>query len=465
MRGLDAKFLYSETPTAHMHTLKVAVIDVSEVPGGLPFEEMLAHLERRLDRLPPFRRRVVPVPLSLGHPVWIEDPDFDLRRHVRRMRVEPPGDSRRLAALVAEVAGHPLPRDRPLWEIVVVEGLAGDRVAVVAKVHHAVADGATSVALLLEALAGGRGGAAPAAHRPEPVPGRRRLLVAALAAHRSRLRRLPWLVVRTWRGVRQAAGLRRAAQVRPALPLLTPRTPLNVSLPATRTFAMTTVPLAELKLVRHSFGVTLNDVFLAVCSGALRRHLLATGALPTRPLVASVPLATSAGPLEGGGNHVDNLYVSIATDVADPLARLRCISGSARSAKDVRAALGTDLLEERAEIVPPQLYSLAIRAWTRTRLADRVRPPVNVVLSNVAGPAETMGLGAARIEALFSVGPILEGIGCNITAWSYAGRLHVSVLGSPRSLPDPWPLVGFLHTALDELTEAARTAGTPAPVS
>ena len=138
--------------TTHMHTLKVAVFDMSGSPGGYSYDEIVELLGHRLDRFPPFRRRAVPVPLGLGHPVWVEDPDFDLRRHVTRRRVAEPGGDRELAAVVADVAGRPLPRDRPLWEIVVVDGLADDRLAVVAKVHHAVADGAATVALLQSAL-------------------------------------------------------------------------------------------------------------------------------------------------------------------------------------------------------------------------------------------------------------------------------------------------------------------------
>ena len=464
MRGLDAKFLYSETPTAHMHTLKVAVLDVSPMSDAFSVDVLVDYLEDRLDRLPPFRRRVVPVPLSLGHPVWIEDPDFDIRRHVHRRRVEPPGGDRELAAVVEDVAGHPLPRDRPLWEIAVVEGLAGGRVAVVAKIHHAVADGATSVALLLQVLTETGTAAAGAPWHPEPVPSRLHLLRMALAEHRPRLRGLPALLLRSVRGLREAARRRRAARVRPPLPLFTPRTPLNVSLTGERTFAMTTVPLEELKLVRRAFDTTLNDVFLAMCGGALRRYLQQTGTLPRRPLVASVPLATSPSSPRRGGNYVDNLYVSIATDVEDPLARLRAVHASASGAKEVRAALGTDLLEERAEVVPPQLYSLTIRAWTRSKLADHVPPPVNVVLSNVAGPPEIIKVeDLAILEAIYSVGPILEGIGCNITAWSYGGQLHLSVLGCPRSIPDPWPLVAALRDSLAELTDAARAAGAPAP--
>ena len=458
MRGLDAKFLYSETPTAHMHTLKVAVFDTAAAPGGVSPDQVLALLGRRLDRLPPLRRRMVPVPLGLGHPVWVEDPDFDLARHVSSRRVAPPGGDRELAAVVAEVAGRPLRRDRPLWEVVVVEGLAGDRLAVVAKVHHAVADGAASVALLLQAL--GAPGTAERAPHPEALPGRAALLRGALAGHRERVGHLPGLALRSAAGLREAARRRRQAAVRPPLPLQAPRTPFNVSLGAARTFAMTTVMLDDVKEVRRAFGATVNDVFLAMCGGALRAVLLDSGSLPGRPLVASVPLSTGPDAGRRGGNHVDNLYVSVATDVADPVTRLRRISAVAAAAKEMRGALGTDLLEDRAEVVPPQLYALAIRAWTRSGLADRVRPPVNVVLSNVPGPADLLRVGPVTLEALYSVGPILEGIGVNVTAWSYAGRLHVSVLGSPESLPDPWPLAEALSPALEELV---RRAGEPAP--
>ena len=459
--GLDAKFLYSETPTAHMHTVKVAVFDMSGVESH-SFDDVVRLLERRLDRLPPFRRRAVPVPLALGHPVWVEDPDFDIQHHVTCRTVDAPGGDRQLAAVVADVAGAPLPRDRPLWELVVVEGLRGQRLAVVAKVHHALADGATTVALLQQALSP-RDTPAIDAWQSEPLPTGRTLLRLAAAGHHRNLRALPALVARSVDGARDAAKSRRQAEVRPPMPFATPRTPINVSLSPARTFAMTTLPLDELKEVRRAFGVTLNDVFLAVCSGALRTYLLGLGALPKRSLVASVPVGTRADGPVGGGNHVDNLYVSIATECDDPVERLRRISCVASSAKAVRAALGNELMAQRAEVVPPQLYQLSIRAWTRSRLADRVRPPVNVILSNVAGPQERLHIGGAELEALYSVGPILEGIGCNITAWSYAGTLQVSVLGCPRSLPDPWLVAEGLSDALGELTEAARrSAGTGA---
>jgi len=452
MRGLDAKFLYSETPAAHMHTLKVAVFDMSGLAGRNSYGDMVAMLARRLDRLPPFRRRAVPVPYGLGHPLWVEDPAFDVRQHVSRRRVEPPGEDRQLAAVVAEVAGRPLPRDRPLWELVVVDGLARDRVAVVAKVHHAVADGATTVHLLLRAMEPRPPGSP--AWEPEAIPDRHELLRWARREHRQRLPTLPDLAVRSVKGLREAQRLRRRSPVKAPMPFQGPRTSFNVSLTPERTFAMTTLDFEDVRAIRRALGVTVNDVFLAVCGGAVQAYLGHRGELPGRPLVASVPLSTGAPEGTLAGNHVDNLYVSIGTDIADPVARVRHIADVAAAAKAARAALGNELFEERAEIVPPQLFAFAVRSWGRTHLANHLRPPLNLVVSNVAGPASRLEVGGAVLESLYSVGPILEGIGLNITAWSYAGKLYVSVLGCPASLPDPWPLADALGDSLAVLRDA-----------
>jgi WS/DGAT/MGAT family acyltransferase len=458
MVGLDAKFLYSETRTTHMHTLKVAVFDMSGLTDGYSYDEIVELFGHRLNRLPPFRRRAVSVPWGLGHPVWVEDPAFDLRRHITSRRATEPGGDRELAAVVADVASRRLPRDRPLWEIVVVDGLAGGRLGVVAKVHHAVADGAATVALLQSALD-------PRAevHEwcPEMLPTKPQLLRLAARGHATRLRQLPRLATRSVRGLRESEARRRASPVTPPLPFDTPKTPFNVSLTAKRTFAMTTLSLKDFKAIRESRGVTLNDVYLAVCAGAVRTYLVARGALPARPLVASVPVSTGSNVTRLGGNHVDNLYVSIGTDIADPLERLCQIHDVAAAAKDVRSVLGNDLLEKRADVVPPQLYALIVRTWARTRLANHVRPPVNLVLSNVAGPRQRLHVGHAVLEAIYSVGPILEGIGLNITAWSYAGALHVSVLGCPTSVPDPWLITDAFHDSLAELKQASdRAIGT-----
>ena len=464
MSGIDAKFLYSETPTAHMHTIKVAVSDVSSMPGGFSYDVLVEVLGQQLGRLPLFRRRVVTVPLSLGHPVWIEDPGFDLANHVSCRAVRAPGSGRELAAEVARIASTPLRRDRPLWELVVVEGLEGGRMAVVAKVHHAVADGMATVAMLQNVVRG-VGEAVdepPVDHwRPEPIPTAGTLLTMAARQHAARLRGLPRLVGRSLRGARASEAQRRRLTVKPPLPLQPPRTSFNVSLTAARTFAMTTLALEDLKMVRRVHGTTLNDVYLAVCAGAVRHYLLENGELPERSLVASVPVSIDPNAARLSGNRVDNLYVTIGTDIADPVARLAHLSQVTRASKEVRSMLGNDLMEQRAEVVPPQLYRSTVRIWSRTRLANRVRPPINLVASNVAGPRQPIQFGPIDLEALYSVGPILEGIGLNLTAWSYVDALHISALGCAASLPDPWRLVDALPGALAELV--ARSVDPPGP--
>jgi WS/DGAT/MGAT family acyltransferase len=465
MTGLDAKFLYSETPTTHMHTIKVVVSDVSAVDGGFSYQSLTEVLAQLLVRLPPFRRRVVPVPWGLGHPVWIEDPEFELSRHLSRCMLEDPGSEDQLAAVVARFASTRLPRDRPLWELLVVEGLASGRIAVVVKIHHAVADGSAAVALLLNAVrtATVEPSLEPVedAWHPEPIPTSQQLLAMSARQHLTRWKGLPHLV-RQWVSQTHASERRRRSfATKPPLPLHhIPRTSFNVSITSERVFAMTTLPLDEFKAIRRATQTTLNDVYLAVCGGALRRYLDSRGELPDRPLVASVPVSTDRDVARLSGNRVDNLYVSIGTNVADPLARLHQIHEGARAAKEVRELLGHDLLAQRADIVPPQIYHSIVQAWSRSHIADHVHPPLNVVLSNVVGPADRIFFGPIEVESLYSVGPILEGIGLNITAWSYSGALGISLLACPASVPSPWLIIDALHDALAELA-AAVTRDTP----
>ena len=466
MSGLDAKFLYSETPTAHMHTIKVAISDTSGLEGGFSNATMTAVLGQLLVRLPTFRRRIVPVPLGLGHPVWVEDPEFDLGRHLSHAILDPPGDDRALAEVIAEFAGSPLPRDRPLWAMRVVEGLSGDRIAVVVKLHHAMADGSAAVALLNNVVDAATVEPHP---RPafdpwasEPLPTRSRLVARALCEHVTRVRGLPRLIRSSVTSARASERRRHTFEPMPPIPLHhIPKTSFNVSLTSSRSFAMTRLPLDTMRDIRRASGTTINDVYLTVCSGALRRYLLERGELPARTLVASVPVSTDPDSARMSGNRVDNIYVAIGTDIADPVARLLAVHQGVLASKEVRSLLGHELLEQRADVVPPQLYQPTVRLWSRSHVANVLNPPLNLILSNVAGPKEPIRFGPIVLEALYSVGPILEGIGLNITAWSYEDRLGVSLIGCPSSVPDPWALIDHLHAALHELRQAVEV-GVPA---
>jgi diacylglycerol O-acyltransferase / wax synthase len=506
LSGLDAGFLYMETPTLHMHTLKIAVIDPSTVPGGYSFPRVKEVLAERLHLLPPFRRRLVEVPLGLHHPVWIEDPDFDIDHHVLRTSVPPPGGVAELAAVVSGIASRQLDRGRPLWEVWVLEGLDDGNVGFVAKLHHSIADGVVAAELLTRVLdaaadapappgpaaggaaaggaaaggaagaggpaattAGAEGAAAPAAvaatvWQPEAVPSGWRLVVDALRDRAGQLAGLPGLLRRTAAGLAAVRRRRRSnsAGVSPPLPFQTGSAPFNRAITANRIFTMASLPLDEVKAVRQAFGVTVNDVVLAVCAGALRAHLSARGRLPARPLVAGVPVAVTDTANTGprlSGNSVSNMFTSLRTDLADPVERLLAIHEVTRAAKEAHQELGAQMLIDWSELSPPGPFAAWMRLYSRLRLADRHRPPINLVVSNVPGPAQPLFIAGARLVAIWSMGPILEGIGLNITVWSYLGQLNFGLVACREAMPDLWDLTAALGPALDELTKASAAAG------
>jgi diacylglycerol O-acyltransferase len=489
LTGIDAGFLYMETPTLHMHTLKISIVDPATAPGGYSFARVGEVLGERLHLLPPFRRRLVEVPGGVHHPLWVEDPGFDLAHHLHRAEIAAPGGPRQLGELISDIASRQLDRRYPLWELWVVEGLEHGHIGFVAKIHHAAADGVAAAAMLanlLEAEAdeggrpedaadeGGRrtqaadeGPVVPpeARWRPEPIPPPTERLVDALLDLLRSLASLPGLLRRTASGLAAVVRRRRSGALSPPLPFSTPRTSFNRALTPNRWFAMTSLPLEEVKAVRLAFDVTVNDVVLALCAGAVRRYLDERGELPDRPLLAGVPVSAGAPPAgpEGrpgrlSGNKVSNLFTSLRTDIADPVARLRAIHDVTQAAKEVQDALGADLLIDWSEVTPPRIFSAWMRLYSRLRLADRHRPPINLVISNVPGPRQPLHIAGGRLLDIYSMGPILEGIGLNVTVWSYVDRLGFGLVACRETMPDLWDVADHLHDALSELRKAAQAA-------
>lgn len=460
--GQDARFLYAETPRLPMHTLKVAVLDTEHVPGGYSFARLREEVAARLHLLVPFRRRLQMIPMGLAHPLWVDDADFDLDQHLVLRRAADPGGSAQLDAIVSEIAGRLLPRDRPLWELTVVEGLAGGRVAVVAKIHHAMADGKAAVDLLMQVMETEPTPVAlpPAPPwQPEPAPSATRVALVVLESWLGLAKRLPALVDRSIRGLARRFRLRRHRAVRTPRPILdAPRTPFNRSLTSRRAFSTLDLRLDEVRLVRKAFGVKVNDVLLAVVGGALRAYLVQLGCLPGRPLVAGVPVGASLGDSTRlWGNAVDNLYATLATDTDDCVERLRRIAAVSTESKLERAALGSDVVVEWQGYTPLPVFAGLVRGFAGSRLANRVPPPINCIVSNVAGPGEDLFVAGARLDAIYSVGPILEAIGLNVTVWSYVDRLHVSMLCCSDLGPDLHELGRELSKAHRELVERAMS--------
>jgi diacylglycerol O-acyltransferase len=451
MDGVDANFLYLETPTMHMHTVKVAIL---ERPGGFDFDAFVGEVMARLDKLPSFRKRALMDPLHLNHPMWISDQELDPARHIFRVVAPPPGSMHELERLVGQVVSIPLDRSVPLWELHVCEGLEGGKVAVVAKLHHALADGNAANNLLANAT----GAVTPnlPAPRLERTPTRTELVRAALVDATKQAFSLPALLVRTVRKLVDLVKIRRGSDVSPPRPILdVPRTSFNGPLGSRRIFATVTLSLDELKAAKQTHGVTLNDVVLGVVSGALRRWLDAKGERPRSSLTAGVPVGTDPvdGPPRLEGNRVSNMFTTLATDVDDPHERLRTISRVTDAAKLVHRTLGPDMFVDWVQFTPPAPFRAVMRLYSRARAASLHPAPFNVVVSNVPGPGEELLLGDSRLVDLFSVGPILEGIGLNVTAWSYQDRMNFTLLSCPDLVPDLAPLVAEFAPALRELTK------------
>ena len=461
MEGVDAGYLYMETPSMHMHTLKIALVEPAPREGETfdpaYFTEVV--LERLKD-LPAFGRRALRVPFGLNHPLWIGDRAIDPAQHVFVHRVPEPGGMAGLEDLIGEIGGRPLDQTLPLWELHVTEPTAslggGTQVAVVAKMHHALADGGAANALLgavTDAVRAEDG--VPAEQVLEQTPSRVAQVRMALIDALGQVSSLPALLLTTAQGIRGVLGLRRRASVRVPRPILdAPRTPFNAALTPRRSFATASVPLDEVRAVGKAHGVTVNDMVLALVSGALRHWLDEHDERPRKSLLAGVPVGTDSpglSPQRLGGNRVSNLFTTLATDVDDPAERLQLISATTRESKLVQQTLGPDLLRDWVEFTPPGPMSLAMRAYSRGRLASLHAPPFNVVVSNVRGPGEVVTIAGARLVDLFSVGPILEGIGLNVTAWSYDGRVNFSLLGCPDLVADLRAVAAGLAPALEEL--------------
>jgi diacylglycerol O-acyltransferase len=359
-----------------------------------------------------------------------------------------------LERVIGRIAGASLDRTVPLWEVHVCEGLADGRVAMVAKMHHALADGVAANALLANVTDAVSTPVSAPTVGLEPTPGRWAQVRMALADAVRQTLSLPALVGRTVTSLVALARHRRGSDVDVPRPVLdVPRVSFNGALGAGRVFATHTLPLADIKGVRQAQEVTINDVVLAVVSGALRRWMAARAEHPTESLVAAVPVATDPpdSPPRLGGNRVSNLFTTLATDVDDPRERLLQISRTTAEAKLVHRTLGVDMLSDWVQFTPPAPMTAVMRLYSRSRTASRHSAPCNVIVSNVPGPRQEASVAGARLTDLFSVGPILEGMGLNVTAWSYVDRMNFSLLSCPELVADLAPLVAELRPALDEL--------------
>jgi diacylglycerol O-acyltransferase / wax synthase len=466
LSGTDALFLAMETPSWHQHVGGFSVIE-----GEVPFERFMELIEDRIAYAPKFRWKLKSVPMGLDRPVWVDDPDFDVRRHVGRVGVPAPGGPREVAELAGTLLSTQLDRRRPLWELWWLEGIAGKKTGLLMKYHHCLLDGVAGAELataLLDLEPDPEPGVVlvPLPSAEEASAGREPsdlelLATGALEAARRPVRAARYLSTAALKGVSALGTMQREQSAR--LRLRGPRTPFNGTVSHRRSLAFASVSLDDVKRLKKTHEVKLNDVVLALCSGALRRYLAASDELPAEPLVSAVPVSTREEGDKTADNQLSTMFVSLATDLEDPVERLLAIHESSAGAKELAAAAASRKLPSLGEVFSPLVLSSAIQTAYRAEVMSRSPLRVNTVVSNVPGPPIDLYLSGARVTGMYPCSVILEGVGVNFTVISNGDRLDVGLQADPDLVPDPWEIVEGFTAELADLMEASDL-GEPTPV-
>jgi diacylglycerol O-acyltransferase len=478
LSSLDTQFLALESARQTGHVAGLAILDPSTAPDGRVDAGTLSELlTERLPALPPMRWRLAEVPLGLDYPYWIDDPDFDLDFHVRELALPAPGSDEQLAEQVARIVSRPLDRSRPLWELYVIHGLPDGNVAVLTKIHHAVIDGmsgAEIMGLLLDLSPEGREPPAPVSDGEARTPSGNELLVRGLLglsrqplrAVRAIPRALPNIEETPFASIpgagllgslgRAPRTLRRDGSAQGGPRFVAPKTMFNGRISPHRRFAFGEMSLADVKKVKDAYGATVNDLVVALCAGAVRRWLVEHNDLPGDPLIAQIPVSVRTDEQMGTyGNRILIMAAPLATNLEDPVARLKAARESMLDLKARHKALPAELLQDVNHFIPPAVFARAAQLTFRLATTSAGRPNWNLVISNVPGPQFPLYMAGARLKANYPVSVITDGMGLNITVMSYNGTMDFGIVADREQMPDVWKLIDWLHEELRELADAA----------
>ncbi|MCB1539996.1 MAG: wax ester/triacylglycerol synthase family O-acyltransferase [Rhodoblastus sp.] len=460
--GLDGAFLSLETQETPMH---VGSLHMFHAPARYAKDfttEVRRMIAGRLHLAPIFTRRLVATPLHFANPVWI-DVDADLDFHVQRVDLPPPGTIRQLQECVAELHAQVLDRDRPLWMLYVFEGLAGNAKAYYVKVHHALLDGQAGAALAaaLFDLSPKPVPTKPHAKKPrEQEPGAFGLIANAFrhdAAQYVKLARYLPQIARTLGGIVFGADAK-ASGARPASLrdniAFGPRTPLNATITGERSFAALTLPLDDVKALARASGATINDVALALCSGALRRWLTRHGGLPKKPLMAAMPISLRAKGDTEMTTQATLSLVNLATNIADPLKRLEALRASSGATKTVAGKAKSLIPTDFPSIGGPWLLGAIAELYGRSHIASLAPPLANVVISNVPGPPMPLYAAGLRMTDYWPLSIVEHGVGLNITMMSYNGTLGVGFTAARCAVENADEFVADFKSAFAQLQKA-----------
>lgn len=478
LSGMDASWLHFESEDVPLH---VASCPIFQLPEGADpesfFKQVKELVKQRAPALKNYRIRRIDIPFGLDHPVWHDDlANIDFDYHIRRVRLPRPGSLEQLEAACSRIAAAPMDMDRPLWEYHLIEGLQGNRACLVIKIHHAVIDGESGVMqldMIMDPTPEPRQ-VTPPVGLPEgtDAPNMWELLSDAFL----RFMQQPLTMMEAIPRMAEAASNYSTVMMDrltngEALSRVAPPTSFNRAISRSRRYVMASVPLGEAKAIKNALKVTLNDVVMSVCAGALRRYLMRTGGQLNDELLAMVPVSLRRGDAatDQMGTLVTGMICGLATDIDDPIDRLRAINKRSRAAKtEVEATKGA-MIQDYNIAGAPLVLRLASQLYGGLRLADLVQPMFNVTISNVAGPREPLYLNGARMLHYHPLSLVTHGLGLNITVQSYCDTLDFGLISCARLLPDLAEVRDDLLTSFEELRQAvlgdaAETAASPETV-
>ncbi|MGJ7528887.1 WS/DGAT/MGAT family O-acyltransferase [Variovorax sp. GB1P17] len=490
LSGLDATFLHLETPEMPMHVGSLNVLDLPKGYKGDFYEDAKQFMASRIHLADVFTRKLALMPFDMSNPVWVEDEDIDIDYHVRHITLPKPGTNRQLQQYVARLHSTLIDRSRPMWEFFIIDGLQSGQVALYTKVHHAGIDGQAGVEVgkaIFDLEATGRV-VKPPRSRPRGNGyqlGMAELATAALrntAQQYVKLFKMAPAIARAIGGLAkpdEKAAEKATAGASKKFNLFAPRTSLNVSITNQRTFAGRTISLAETKYIAKHFGVSLNDVVMATVAGALRHYLADNNELPAKPLVAGVPVSLREAGDDTANNQASMILVSLATDITDPIQRLKAINASSNSSKATMNRFKAVILDDFPTFAAPWLVSGIASMVGRSGIVNLLPPAANVAISNVAGAPFPMYFAGALVTCYYPVSIASHGTALNVTVQSYNGRMDYGLIACRRAVPDITEIGDYMlaeHKLLMELTHKhpaaagataapAKAAASPAPAA
>jgi diacylglycerol O-acyltransferase / wax synthase len=467
LSGTDSLFLAAETPTWHQHVGGITIVDPTDAPG-FGFTAVYRNISTRLPLVPKLTWKLKDVPLGLERAVWIDDPTFDLRRHIHRMTVPAPGGPRETAEAVAPIMSRQLDRRFPLWELWYLDGLVNGRVAIFMKFHHCLLDGGAGgvlASLLLDLEPAPAPMNVPAMPAPQAPPSDLRLFLdALLPAAAAPLRAMRYGLRLTRRGVGVARHLISGHESPDMGTMLrAPKTSFNAPIGPRRSMAFSSVSIADVKALRRHFDVKLNDVALALCAGALRSYLIDRDELPSRPLSVGIPVSTRTEGDTSIGNQLSYLAVPLPTNLDDPEGRLRAIVHETQAAKGVHEAMRASPLGSVADTAPPFMIAALLRLAYQSHVLGYIPGMMNTIVSNVPGPPMDLYMSGARVSGIYSASVLLDQMGLNITLFTFGDRVDFGVHVDPDLVGDPWAIANAIPSALEDMMRTAGL-GQPSPI-